>query len=342
MKNLFLSLLMGLVMLGGISCNKDKKKGEVKDTSKAEESSIKIGYVYAMANSPLIIADKKQLFTKQGIKVVTRKYTSGPVLFKGLVTKNLDIAYVGFPPTYHWHAKGLPVTVIAKVNYGQHVILVKEKSGINKLEDLKNKKIAGVKKGSGTDVLLRGYVLQELAKLDLKDVRVKHLKSAVMGAALDSGSVDAAFTWEPFTSQYLLRTGYKTIFNLLDKVPKYPWYVIVVRNEFLKKNRDKVIKVLKAHQEAISILNSDPEGANRIIANVFKISPIKVEGKEISSAEIVKEARKRVGFQAQFVEADMKFFADLMKYSKSLGFLKKNMKPEDLVDRSLLKEAGIK
>lgn len=51
--------------------------------------------------------------------------------------------------------------ILAKVNYGQAAVIVDAKSPINSLEQLKGKKLAGVKKGSGMDVLLRGYVLKK-------------------------------------------------------------------------------------------------------------------------------------------------------------------------------------
>jgi len=121
-----------ILLAGALACGKGGKKNQVN-----------IGYVYAMANAPVIIAEKKGFFKKHGVKANLLKFTSGPVLYKAIVSGDLDIAYVGFPPAYHWRAKGLPITVVARVNYGQHVILVKKDSGIKSLQDLKGKKIAG-------------------------------------------------------------------------------------------------------------------------------------------------------------------------------------------------------
>ena len=54
------------------------------------------------------------------------------------------------------------------------------------------------------DVLLRSYVLHEGAGLHPnRDVRIIGMAPDEMDAALDSGQVDAAFTWEPFVTRSL-------------------------------------------------------------------------------------------------------------------------------------------
>ena len=78
--------------------------------------------------------------------------------------------------------------------------------GVNALPDLKNKKMAGVRKGSGMDVLLRGYVLGEAAKLKPdQDLEIISMPTGNMDSAVDQKVVNAAFIWEPFTSQSLSR-----------------------------------------------------------------------------------------------------------------------------------------
>jgi len=233
--------------------------------------------------------------------------------------------------------------VLSKVNYGQHAILVKKGSGIKSLKDLKGKRIAGVKKGSGTDVLLRGYVIQKLAGLDPdKDMTVIQTKPANMGQALATNQVDAAFTWEPFTTKYLLSGEYEIIFNLLDEQPKYPWYVVAVRNEFLSNNRELVKKVLKAHEGAIAVLNSGDTNINKTIAAAFKIRNFKTaDGRVINAEDVVARARERVGFSSSITDQDIEFFKSLMKYSKRLRFLRKSMQPSDLLDTSLMEEISL-
>ena len=304
---------------------------------------IKIGWVYAMANAPVVIAEEKGYFKDEGLDVEIVSFTSGPIVHQALAAGELDMAYIGSPPVYHWFARGLDSRILAKVNYGQASVMVRNDSGINKLEDLKGKKMAGVKKGSGMDVLLRGYVLEQAAKLTPdKDVQIVPMPSGNMGPSVESKVVDGAFIWEPFTSQFELRGTSKVIFDMNTAVPKYPWYIIMAMPEALKNKREEVKKVLRAHKRAVDFLNSSPTAGNDIIAKAFKLEDVKNEntGKNISGVEIVAQARKRLGWEWNLSDNDLNFIQTLMKYSKELGYIKEDLKVNDLVDRSFTEELG--
>lgn len=302
----------------------------------------RIGWVFAMANAPVLIAEKKEFFKQQGIDVEIISFTSGPIVQKALVAGELDMAYIGSPPVYHWYSRGLKSKILAKVNYGQAAVLASKESGINTLADLRGKKMAGVRKGSGMDVLLRGYVLGEAAKLvPDKDVRVVPMPSGNMGPALEAGVVDAAFIWEPFTSKYLLRGKSKLIFDMNEAVPNYPWYIIMAMPDTLKNKRAEVIKVLRAHKQAVEYLNSSPDAGNDIIAKAFKLERVvDAKGKKYPGTEVVALARKRLGWEWDITDKDMAFIQRLMTYSFELGYIRKPLKATELVDRSLMQEAS--
>ncbi|MFV1993749.1 MAG: ABC transporter substrate-binding protein, partial [Acidiferrobacterales bacterium] len=87
-------------------------------TAQAVEN-LKIGWVYAMANAPILIAKQKGYFKEQGLDVEIIKFNSGPLLRQAISAEELDLAYIGAPPVYHWYAEGLKSRILAKVNYGQ-------------------------------------------------------------------------------------------------------------------------------------------------------------------------------------------------------------------------------
>ena len=305
------------------------------------KDKVRIGWVYAMANAPVVIADKQGFFDKENVEVETISFTSGPILHQALAAGQLDMAYIGAPPVYHWYSRGLQSQILAKVNYGQAAVIVRKDSGINKLQDLRGKKIAGVKKGSGMDVLLRGYVLGEAAGLEPdKDVRVVPMPPGNMGPSVENGVVDAAFIWEPFTSQFELRGNTKVIFDMNQAIPNYPWFVVMAPPEVLKTKRDAIAKVLRAHKKAVEYLNSSPTAGNDIIAAAFKLDKVEgPDGKVYSGEEVVAEARKRIGWEWQISKADNDFIQRLMNYSHDLRFIKNPLTPNQLVDTTLLRDA---
>jgi len=304
----------------------------------AANEKIKIGWVFAMANAPVVIAQEKGFYREVGLDAEIISFTSGPIVHQALAAGQLDMAYIGSPPVYHWYSRGLKSKILAKVNYGQAAVVTRKDSGINNIKDLKGKKLAGVKKGSGMDVLLRGYVIGEASGLDpKKDLRIVPMPSGNMGPSVESGTVDAAFMWEPFTSQSLLRGNTKVIFDMNKAVPKYPWFVVMSPPEFLKKNPDTVYKALKAHRLAVDYLNSAPDAGNETIAKAFKLKDVVDEnGVTHSAMEVVKVARQRIGWEWELQENDLAFIQRLMDWSKDLRFIKRNLSPTELVDVTLI------
>lgn len=308
----------------------------------AADKPLRIGYVFAMANAPALIADKEGFYKQEGLDVDLKALGDGPVIQQALAAGELDVAYVGTPPVYQWYSRGLKSTILAKVNYGQAAVLVGDHSPVRQLQDLKGKKLAGVKKGSGMDVLLRGYVLKEKAGLDPDhDLNIIDMPPGNMNAALDRGIVDAAFTWEPFVSQAVLRGSARVLLDVNQALPQYPWYVVIALPKTLQERPDDVVKLLRAHRKAVAFLNEHPAEANRIIADAFRLEPVQgPDGKTISPEAIVAQARTRLGWSAELGPADIQFIQRLMNDSKALGFMDTAMTPAQLVDTSYLEKAS--
>lgn len=329
-KKLITHSLIALAMLGSASLS-----------VVAQERPLRIGWVYAMANAPALIADKKGFYAAEGLNVDIKSFSDGPLLQQAVAAGDLDVAYVGSPPVYHWFSRGLESKILAQVNFGQAAVIANSKSAINTIGDLRGKKLAGVAKGSGMDVLLRGFVLTEKGKLDPdRDVSIINMPAPNMNAALEHNEVDAAFSWEPFVSQSLLRGTSKLILDVNKELPQYPWYVVISLPSTLKNRPEDVVKLLRAHLKAIAFLQTNPEEANQIIAQEFKLESIQAaNGKTLKPEDIVQEARKRMGWSARLDSKDLQFIQRLMDYSFSLGFINRPLKVEQVVDTSFLQKA---
>lgn len=302
---------------------------------------LRVGWVYAMANAPAIVAEQQGLFAAEGLKVELKSFGDGPLLQQAVAAGEIDVAYVGAPPVYQWFSRGLEGKILAKVNYGQAAVIASADVPGQTVADLRGKKLAGVAKGSGMDVLLRGYVLKEYAKLDPDhDISIVAMPPANMNAALERHVVDAAFSWEPFVSEALLRGGSRLVLDVNKALPNYPWYVVMAVPKTLRERPDDVVKLLRAHGKAVAFLNEHPDAANRIIVDAFKIAPIQTtDGKTVAPEAVVKEARKRLGWSARLEASDQQFIQRLMDYSLSLGFINKPLKVDQLVDLSWQRRA---
>ncbi|WP_416414309.1 ABC transporter substrate-binding protein [Pantoea sp. App145] len=304
---------------------------------------IRIGWVYALANAPALIAEKEGFYQQEGLNVELTSFGDGPVITQALAAHELDAAYIGAPPVFQWYSRGLKGQIIAKVNSGQAALLVSKNSTITHLADLKGKRIAGVKKGSGMDVLLRGLVLSQQAKLTAdKDVQVLSMPAGNMVAALGQNVVDAAFTWEPFVSEAILRGDARVLLDVNQVQPDYPWYVIMALPETLKNRPDDVVKLLRAHRKAVDFINQHPQEADKIIADAFKLQAIKtVDGKTITPEALVQEARKRIHWSVSLTDQNSAFIQGLMNDSLRLGYMQQAPRLKDVVSTEWLRKAGL-
>ena len=296
--------------------------------------SVRIGWVYAMANAPVLLAEKRELFAEQGLDVALESFTSGPLIRKGLTEGTLDMAYIGVPPIVHWSAKGADLAIVAKVNYGQATLVARRDAGIREVSELAGRRLAGVRERSGMDVLLRGFVLGEVGGLAPGDLAaIETLPVGEMGEALEAGRFDAAFMWEPFVARLLVRRTARVVLNVNRAEPFYPWYVVVARRDFLEAHPETVEAVLRAHRAAISYLRSSPNAGNETIAEAFGLeAETGPDGKMYSPEEIVKRARSRLGWEWDINEYDRYFIERLMEWSTQLGFIDAPLDLEELLD----------
>lgn len=309
--------------------------------AQAAEQPLRVGWVYAMANAPAVVAEQQGLFAAEGLKVELKSFGDGPLLQQAVAAGEIDVAYVGAPPVYQWFSRGLEGKILAKVNYGQAALIAPHDQPLRTVAELRGKKLASVAKGSGMDLLLRGFVLKDYAKLDPDhDVSIVAMPPANMNAALERHVADAAFSWEPFVSESLLRGTTRLVLDLNQALPNYPWYVVMAVPKTLRERPDDVVKLLRAHSKAIAFLNSQSEAANRIIADAFKLAAIQgADGQTLAPEAIVREARKRLGWSARLETADLQFIQRLMDYSVALGFMNKPLKVEQVVDLSWQRRA---
>ena len=308
-----------------------------------EARPLRVAWVYALANAPAVIAQKKGFYAAEGLDVTLAQFADGPVIQQAVAAGDVDVAYVGAPPVYQWASRGLDARILAKVNSGQAALIASNAAtpAIATLADLRGRKLAGVAKGSGMDVLLRGEILKARGGLDAdRDLTLVNLPAPNMVAALDRGLVDAAFTWEPFVSEAVLRGTAHVVLDVNQAIPNHPWYVIAATPALLRSRGDDVVKLLRAHRRAIAFLDEHPDEANALIADAFQIAPLAgPAGQRIAPAAVVREARKRLGWSARLDAADLRFIQRLMDDSFALGYMGKAMKVDQVVDSSWLMRA---
>ncbi|MDR7307076.1 sulfonate ABC transporter substrate-binding protein [Rhodoferax saidenbachensis] len=160
---------------------------------------LRIGYQKSAVN--LVILKQQAVLEKRfpGTKVQWIEFPAGPQLLEALSVGSLEFGLTGdSPPVFAQAAdKDLVYAGAEPPKPDSSAILVLKDSPLQKLEDLRGKKIA-LQKGSSAHYLLVRAV--EKAGLQWTDIQPIYLAPADARAAFERKSVDAWAIWDPFYS----------------------------------------------------------------------------------------------------------------------------------------------
>jgi sulfonate transport system substrate-binding protein len=136
-------------------------------------------------------------FASKGVTIEWSEFNSGPPLLEALGANALDFGPTGDVPPLFAQAAGGNLLYVGTYRppAAFHGILVHKDSPIQKLEDLKGKKIA-YKRGSSA----HNFAFKALATVGLTpdDVENVDLPPPDAAAAFKNGSIDAWAIWDPF------------------------------------------------------------------------------------------------------------------------------------------------
>ncbi|MGO4773044.1 substrate-binding domain-containing protein [Flavobacterium sp. W22_SRS_FK3] len=162
-------------------------------------------------------------------------------------------------------SKIVQIYVQSPLIWGIHVAA---KSDFHTIRDLKNKKVAISRLGSGSQLM--AYVNAHEQGWETADLEFEIINT-IDGAveALTNGTADY-FMWERFMTKPLVDQG---IFRRVDDCPTpWPSFVITVRDEFLKKNPKIVEKILQIINNATHDFTQIPD-IDKTLAGIFNQKP---------------------------------------------------------------------
>ena len=222
-----------------------------------------------LTHAPALVALDKGYYAAQlrGVKVETKEFVSGTTLSEAFAAGALDIGLIGPGPAINAAAKGMPIQIIAGAAEAGAVMIARKGSGISAYKDLAGKKVAVPSLGNTQDISVRA-LLTELGlkpQSDGGNVTIAPLAPADVAAAFLSKQVDAALVPEPWGA-LLEAQGHKVIGDekTVWRGGNYPSAVVIVNIKFAQANPEIVKGFLRAHLQAISLLNKSPAAAQNV------------------------------------------------------------------------------
>lgn len=196
-------------------------------------------------------------FLPENHDVTVYPFTNPADQKSALLAGSLDMCGTTIAHAIHSAAMGQPVVIVAALCNKCSAFVVKKDSGIEKVSDLKGKKI-GYVPGTMHEILLR-ETLTRNGLSPRTDVHLMRVDFFDMGTALAGGSIDGFLSGEPFPA-IAVEKGYGRILS-------YPYYGqsvgtinagMIVTREFLENHRQAVYRLVRAHAEASRHLTNHP------------------------------------------------------------------------------------
>jgi len=270
-------------------------------------------------------------YEKEGLKVDLVQFGSGTDLIKAIVGGQLDAGVLGFTNALTWSSKGADLKVVGGAQMGFHSILVKGDSTIKTVADLKGKRLATQKPGSTADVVLNGVTLKQ-AGLTKDDIKMTYVEPAAAIQALEAGSVDAAFVFEPYDQIAQKRLGAKSIYEI-GKVWPFPCMVVITSGDVLKKDRDVIDRMLNAQKSAIELMQKDSAKAAGLITKRFiEGDSLDTPNGKVTATSIIKNAIDSQVFTWEINQDNIKRMQEIADIMLKDGSLEKAVKVEDILD----------
>lgn len=222
-----------------------------------EKLSLLLDWFVNPDHAAIIIAQQKGFFEKNNLLVEIIEPADPSMPPKLVAAKKADLAVDYQPQLQMQVSEGLPLVRIATlVNSPLNSLVVLENSGINKIEDLKGKKVGY--SVSGFETALLDSMLKSV-NLSVKDVELVNVNWS-LSPSLMSKQVDAvigAFRNFELNQLKLENQAGIAFFPEDYGVPKYDELIVVANKETI--SQEKYKNFVKSLQEATIYLKENPE-----------------------------------------------------------------------------------
>ena len=274
----------------------------------------------------------KEIAPKYHLKIEERMFPKGIDINPAIVAGEIDASAAALDAAIAGRAQGVPIYVVAGFAKGGARIVVRPDMGIQRIEDLKGKKV-GVARGGAQELLL----LAELAQHKLtwsdrpgKDVLVLYLPFADLNQALMARNIDAMCQSEPYASQAINRKFGVELMKPYDTPMGEPERALVITEKLYRERRDVALRFMKCFVEATKKFIDDPAFAEKYVrTNLFK--------NQISS-EDYRDAISNSPFTYDITLAHVQITTDLMS-QYGVGRMAAPPKAVDWVKLDLLAQA---
>ena len=314
MKRIFVSLVAALLLLGLIPARSSAK-------IIVGLSSVNVAFL------PVYVTEAKGFFKDEGLEVLLVLFNAGATNLQALIGGDVQIMGSAFVETIGGRAAGIDIKNFWGVSNIMPFQLYSQPD-FKSMKQARGKRFAISRFGSLTDFLTRA-TLRHFG-VDEKEVTILQIGSTpARFAALTAKGVDASLLWFPVT-EIAKSQGYNKLLDLKEVFPEWPYETFAARESYLAKEKDQVVKFLRAYQKGVRYTRDNKDDAVRIMRKYVKIDPAYAPAG-------YDEYRESFPLNGQIAE---KAIPVVIEEEFRTGRIKKKLTLEDMIERSYIKMLG--
>ncbi|MGM1048019.1 MAG: ABC transporter substrate-binding protein [Bacillota bacterium] len=311
---------MLLSLLAGCAGNADSNTANPSSNGSVEQKLEKIRYAPLSGVSGLAVSfgAEKGFFKEEGLDV---EFISTKDPIAGLTSKDIDVVDVATTTAIVAAGKGAPIKIVSSMFRTKGPFYLITSPGIDRVEDLKGKKVGVAVFGSGLEVYTR--VILEKHGINANDVTlVANSTHQAAYASLETGQVDATIIHEPFASLVEKEGKGKIIATGWDYLPTFHTGVLAARQGILQDKPELVEKLIRAYFKSQEYAKSHPEEFKEYYLKNIDIDP-DVLDQSLKREDVLWENNPDVNVDA---------LNDTQKIQKELGFQDEIYDVESILD----------
>lgn len=283
-----LSLVVAVLGLTAGACGRqpDRQTGGGGETG--ELTTVRVATLPTGSMAPLHLGIKKGFFREAGLKVETTVAQGGAAMIPGLLNGEFDVAYGNPVSLMLARGKGLPIRIIAEgsqAGSGEatsiNALMVAPDSGIDSVEDLAGKKFAVTTLENSGEVTIKAAL--EENGVPISDLEFVEIPFPEMNAALERGTVDAAWTTEPFITMGEKQGFTSVIDPMIATMPSLTLASYFATDEYISQNPDAVTSFRSAVGRAARYAEGHPEEVRQILSEFLETPPDVLNSMQLSN-----------------------------------------------------------
>jgi NitT/TauT family transport system substrate-binding protein len=247
-------------------------------TSEGGTTKLKVQETAGVPSSFVAFGIDKGLFEKQKLKIELEPTQGGAATIPALVSGDIQVGGSNVVSLLLASQKNLPIRAIAGGTTAQAsgekdfgALIAAKGKGISKPQDLEGKTVAVNTLNNIAEVVVKAAL--EKKGVDPNSLKLSEVPFPEMAPALAKGSVDAAFSIEPFVTQSVAKGDEVLGYSYVDTESDMQVGAYAVTDKFAEQNADAVKRFKTAIVETASYVDSHEDEFRTFLTKSAKMPP---------------------------------------------------------------------